>query len=165
MIQGNDKLNVINTRRPELSWPWRHRGFSLLELMIVVAIIAILASIAYPSYQGYITRTNRSAAKGTLLEAANRQEQFFADNKRYAADLSNLGYAGSTFMINAQGEPVADASPDRCYGLSLTNVTAMTFTINAMPQLEQASHDAQCAALTLTHTGVRGQTGASTNCW
>ena len=114
MIQGNDKLNVINTRRPELSWAWRHRGFSLLELMIVVAIIAILASIAYPTYQGYITRTNHSAAQSVLLEAANRQEQFFADNKRYAADRSNLGYAASTFMINAQGEPVADASPARC---------------------------------------------------
>ncbi len=165
MEQGDDELNAKTIYSARLLRPRRYRGVTLLELMIVVAIISILATIAYPSYQGYITRTNRSAAKSALLEAANRQEQFFADNKRYAADLADLGYGGSAFMINSQGEPVPDLSSKRCYGLSLTNVTAMTYTMNATPQLEQASHDTQCGALTLTHTGIRGQSGVSTKCW
>ena len=165
MTQEGDKMNFDNSHGAELSRPRRYRGVTLLELMIVVAILSILASIAYPSYQGYITRTNRSAGKSALLEAANRQEQFFADNKRYATDLADLGYGGNAFMVNAQGDPVPDLSAERCYGVSLTNTTATSYTLNAAPQLGQANHDAQCATLTLTHTGIRGQTGASTKCW
>lgn len=158
-------MNIENTRRAELSRPRRSRGVTLLELLVVVAIVSILASIAFPSYQGVVTRTTRTAAKSALLEAANRQAQFFADNKRYATDLADLGYGGAGFMINAHGEPVPAGSSKRAYVISLTNAAAMTFTINATPQLQQAAHDTQCAALTLTHTGVRGQTGASTQCW
>ncbi len=165
MKQGGDRVNVRTTRGAELPQPRRSRGFTLLELMIVVAILAIVASIAYPSYLGTVTRTTRSAAKSTLLEVANRQEQFFAENKRYAVDLSDLGYGGNEFMINAQGAPVTALSSERCYGISLTNTAAMTFTANATPELQQASHDSECATLTLTHTGVKGQTGASTQCW
>ena len=165
MRQGDNRVNALHTRRAGLSRLRRYRGFTLLELMVVIAILSIVASIAYPSYLGVVTRTSRSAAKSALLEVANRQEQFFAENKSYAADLADLGYAGNYFMINARGEPVPAASSERCYGISLTNTAAMTFTANAAPQLQQASHDAQCATLTLTHTGVRGQTGASTQCW
>ncbi len=158
-------MNVKYTHRADLPRRRRYDGHSLLELLIVLAIFSIIAAIAYPSYMGAVSRTNRSAAKSALLEVANRQEQFFAENKRYASDLSDLGYAGNQFMINAQGEPVIASSSDRCYGISLTNTAAMTFTANAIPELQQANHDAACATLTLTHTGIRGQTGASTECW
>lgn len=165
MTQRGDRVNAENTRRTDLSRPWRYRGFTLIELVLVIAILSIIASIAYPSYLGVVSRTSRSAGKSTLLEVANRQEQYFAENKSYASDLSDLGYAGSYFMINARGDSVAAASSERCYGISLTNTAAMTYTINAIPQLQQADNDAQCATLTLTHTGIRGQTGASTKCW
>jgi type IV pilus assembly protein PilE len=62
----------------------RKRGFSLIELMIVVAIIAILAAISYPSYQSYVVRSNRSAAQQFMLNAANRQEQYMLDRRQYA---------------------------------------------------------------------------------
>ena len=165
MTHGGDRVNVENTRGAELPRPRRYRGFTLLELLAVVAILSILASIAYPSYLGVVARTNRSAAKSALLEVANRQEQYFAENKSYAADLSDLGYSGNPFMIDARGDPVPGLSSERCYGISLTNTAAMTFTANAAPQLEQASQDTECATLTLTHTGIKGQTGAGTRCW
>ncbi len=165
MTQRGDRVNAENTRRTDLSKPRRYRGFTLIEVVLVIAILSIIASIAYPSYLGVVSRTSRSAGKSTLLEVANRQEQYFAENKSYASDLSDLGYAGSYFMINARGDSVATASSERCYGISLTNTAAMTYTVNAIPQLQQADHDAQCATLTLTHTGIRGQTGASTKCW
>lgn len=143
----------------------RLAGVSLLELMVVVAIVGILGAIAYPSYVQYITRANRSAAKSTLLQVADRQEQYFADNKRYAADLTQLGYATNGFMIDDQRAVVAAADGDRIYAISLTDTSATTYTANAAPQLSQAARDGRCQTLTLTHAGQRGQTGASDECW
>jgi type IV pilus assembly protein PilE len=143
----------------------RYRGFSLLELMVVVAILAVIASIAYPSYLGFVTRTNRTAAKSALVLIADRQQQFFAQNKRYAATLTALGYADDTIMIDAKGDYVPDASDDRVYRVELTNTAPMTFTVNATPQLRQAGHDTDCGSMTLTHTGIKGQSGTATNCW
>lgn len=136
-----------------------------MELMIVVAILTVIASIAYPSYLGFVTRTNRTAAKSALVLIADRQEQFFAQNKRYAPNLSSLGFADDTIMIDARGDYVPDASDDRVYHVELTDTAPMTFTVNATPQLRQAGHDTVCGSMTLTHTGIKGQTGTGTNCW
>jgi type IV pilus assembly protein PilE len=140
-------------------------GVTLLELLVTVGIVGILAAVAYPSYLQYVIRSNRSIAKSALLQVADRQEQFFADNKRYAADLTQLRYPANGFMVNNDGTPVAAAAADRLYAISLTNTSATTFTVNAAPQLQQATKDTLCQTLTLTHTGRRGQTGASTDCW
>jgi type IV pilus assembly protein PilE len=67
------------------------RGFSLIELMIVVAIVAILGTIAYPSYQQYVLTSHRVEAKKMLLDAANRQETYFMDFNRYASSIADLG--------------------------------------------------------------------------
>jgi type IV pilus assembly protein PilE len=141
-------------------------GVTLMELLVVVAIVGILGALAYPSYRQYIIRSNRAIAKAALLQVADRQERFFADNKQYATNLqTGLRYPTNGFMVNNDGGIVAATSPDRLYEISLTNTSATTFTVNAAPQLMQASGDAVCATLTLTHTGVRGQTGTSTDCW
>ncbi|MGI0117291.1 type IV pilin protein [Zooshikella sp. RANM57] len=62
-------------------------GFSLIELMIVVAIIAILAAIAIPSYREYIQRGNKSEAKSKLMELMQVQQKYFTQNLRYANKL------------------------------------------------------------------------------
>ncbi|BBT78877.1 hypothetical protein WP8S18E11_05430 [Aeromonas veronii] len=67
------------------------RGFSLIELMIVVAIVAILGTIAYPSYQQYVLTSHRVEAKSMLLNAANRQETYFMDFNQYASSITDLG--------------------------------------------------------------------------
>ena len=59
------------------------QGFTLIELMIVVAVVAILTVVAYPSYQNYVIKTNRSAAQNFLVELASRQEQYLADARAY----------------------------------------------------------------------------------
>ena len=61
-------------------------GFTLIELMVVVAIIAILTMIAYPSYRQHIVRAHRSAAQSLMLDLANREQQWFAANRTYATD-------------------------------------------------------------------------------
>jgi len=143
----------------------RQRGMSLLELMVVVAIVTIIASIGYPSYMSQITRANRTAAKSFLLQVADRQEQFFANNKRYANDLTDLGYGANGFMIDDQGAMTAAGADDRIYRVQINAATPVTYTIGAVPQLRQAGHDTQCLTLTLTHAGQRSQTGPSTDCW
>ncbi|MFH1603931.1 MAG: type IV pilin protein [Pseudomonadota bacterium] len=68
----------------------RSRGFTLIELMIVVAIIGILAAIAYPSYRNHIQKGHRASAQAFLMDAAQRQQQYFLDNRAYAPDLGTL---------------------------------------------------------------------------
>lgn len=64
------------------------KGFTLIELMIVVVVVAILAAIAYPSYTGHMTRVRRAEAQTALVRAAALQEKFYADCMSYAANLS-----------------------------------------------------------------------------
>lgn len=73
----------------------RHRGFSLIELMITVAIIAIIAAVALPSYRQFIIRGNRVAAEAQMMEIANREQQYFLANRQYADNttLESNGYA------------------------------------------------------------------------
>src|SRR3546814_11573202 len=61
------------------------RGFTLIELMVVVAIIAILASIAYPAYTDYIVKTRRSAGAACLLEQAQFLERYYPTNMGYSS--------------------------------------------------------------------------------
>ena len=79
-------------------------GVTLLEVLVVVTIVSILAAVGYPSYLQYIVRANRAIAKAALVQVADRQEQFFADNKRYAANLqTGLRYPSNGFMVNNDG--------------------------------------------------------------
>jgi type IV pilus assembly protein PilE len=69
----------------------RHRGFSLIEMLVVVVIIAILATIAIPSYREYVMRGHRRAAQAEMAAIATRQLQYFAANRAFA-DTTQLGY-------------------------------------------------------------------------
>ena len=143
----------------------RQAGVTLIELMIVIVIIAIIASAAYPLYTQYVVRAKRSVGTTMLLQVADRQQQYFMDHKRYASSLESLGFTSNPFMMNDQGTLVADGDPKRIYGISLSDTTATTYTATAEPQENQANKDTQCASLTLTHTGEKGQSGSGTKCW
>jgi type IV pilus assembly protein PilA len=66
------------------------KGFTLIELMIVIAIIGILAAIAIPQFSAYRTRSFNAAANADLRNAATAQEAYFVDNQRYAGNVANL---------------------------------------------------------------------------
>ncbi len=120
------------------------RGFTLLELMIVVAIIGVVASIAYPSYQRYLVKAHRSAAQQFMLEVANRQEQFMLDNRTYT-DLAGLGLA--TPPADVSGFYEVTAVPNN-------GATPPTFAITATPKA--GTIQAGESVLTLNSQGQKG---------
>ena len=143
----------------------RQRGFNLIELLIVVAIISILGAVAYPSYMRHIVDTKRTAGRSALLQVADRQQQFFMDNKTYAADLTNLGYGANPLTVGDDGRELAAGDSESIYSVTLTNVGVTTYTATAAPLYGQLSRDTDCGSLTLDQSGNQSQTGSATDCW
>lgn len=141
----------------------RDAGFTLIELMIVVAIVAILTAIAYPAYTSYITKTHRVAAEGCLSEYANYMERYYTTNLRY--DQS------SATPVVANPFPVLDcATPQRTgtnYSYNDGTPGVSTYTVQAVPIGAQLARDTKCGTLSLNQTGARGVTGTGTvdECW
>ena len=140
-------------------------GVTLIELMIVVAIIAILSAVAYPSYDRYVIKTKRSVAQSALLQVADRQQQFFMDNKQFATDLTNLGFPANPYVVDDDANQTVTSDPKAAYSLALSNVTATTWTATAAPLQGQLSRDTYCGSLSITQAGAKGKTGASDDCW
>lgn len=128
-------------------------GFTLIELMIVVAVIAILSAIAYPSYLEYLVKSRRTAAASCLQQHAQFMERYFT---------TNLTYAGAP-------NPECDPAVDDFYtvGFSTTGTpAARTFVIEAVPTSRQS--DAKCGTLTINAQGTRTRSGSASSadaCW
>ena len=139
-------------------------GFTLIELMIVVAAIAVLAAIAYPSYLDYVRKARFSDAKQTLYHIAAEAEQYYSDNKLYPSSLTNLGHSAAT--INSNEINGGDVN-EGYYRLTISASTATSYTLTATPQGDQAK-DSRCKVFTITNTGAKGQSGGSwsaSECW
>lgn len=136
-----------------------HKGFTLIELMIVVGILGILAAIAYPNYTEYVQRSNRTEGQALLNDAAASQERFFAQNNRYviaAADIAKLGLRGTS------GTTVK--SDNGKYTLTIgTNANDGGYTLTAT----QSFGDSSCGNLTLNARGIKGNSGTKSVdvCW
>ncbi|OUD14181.1 type IV pilin protein [Thioflexithrix psekupsensis] len=146
----------------------QQRGFTLMELMIVVAIMAILAMIAYPMYNEQITRANRSTATGALLELTQRQEIFYADNNRYASSLSELlGSDVGDRIIKEGSSYYAGNAGSKFYELSIESENfRRNYTLTAKPYGRQAIDDTKCTALIITSTGKKAAEGEDPSaCW
>ena len=127
----------------------KQSGFTMVELMIVVAIIGVLAAVVGPSYQEYVLNTKRTDGKIALLDMADKQERYYLQNNSYASDIAALfGVAGDQF------------SEKEKYQLAVTSGDANTFTITATAQNDQTA-DSGCTPLTLNQAGTKGPAG----CW
>lgn len=145
----------------------KHKGFSLIELMIVIAVVGILASIAVPSYQEHIRKSKRADAQGALYGLSAVMERFFTENNTYCG--TELGGVVDTCATGAPGlfsSQVPIDAGDAFYNLTISAVTATTYTLTATA-VGSMANDSRCANLTLTSTGVQGTTGTQplNYCW
>ncbi|MBA2408610.1 MAG: type IV pilin protein [Gammaproteobacteria bacterium] len=118
------------------------RGFTLIELMIVVAIVAILGGIAYPSYVNQLQRTRRAEGQAMVMEIMAAQERYYSSNNTYTIDLTELGYTlvsgnldsdGGWYRISAAAR--SGAALNACVNLSAAGQGAQsgdgTLTLNS----------------------------------
>jgi type IV pilus assembly protein PilE len=133
------------------------RGMSLMELMIVVAIVALLGTIAVSSYRSQMLRANRVDGTSALLQVQVAQEKFFLQNRRYAADNTELAAAPPG------GLGIAVTTPGGHYSLVLQAPTATTYTIAATPAGAQVD-DTACPAYSVDEQGTRTPAN-TTGCW
>jgi len=132
-----------------------HRGFTLIELMIVVAIIAIIAAIAYPSYADSVRKGRRGQAKADLLEITQLLERHRTVNRTYAGfDMDDFG----TSPRNGTAH----------YNIVLANNDATGYTLTATPATDAQRKDTRCGALTINQAGAKSissTTGSVEECW
>lgn len=121
-------------------------GFSLTELMVVVAAIGILAGIAYPSYQNYTRETRRAQAQAALTDAAAQQEQFFLNFKTYAGAMTTMNMPTTT--------------TGGFYNLAVDSASVTNFVLSATPVGTQTRDT--CGTLTLSQGGAKTPTSG---CW
>lgn len=119
-----DPLSAARRRQGHADVRSRSWGFSLIELMIVVAVIGILLAVAIPGYQEYILRSKQGAAKAVLLDIAQKQPQFLADRRTtYARCLSSTYLYGGLTAADCVTEHLSlTVPPDvaALYGFSIT---------------------------------------------
>jgi len=128
------------TRQPKLQY--RQGGFTLIELMMVIAIVGILAAIGYPSYINSTIKSNRAAAQSYLMDLAQAQQQFFNDSRTYAADEAALGISIPQ-RVGAEYE----------IGFTLVGRPPPTFTISATPKT--GSRQVGDGVLSIDNTGTK----------
>jgi type IV pilus assembly protein PilE len=148
---------TIRKAIPDVERPHRkhgQRGFTLVEVLVVVFIIAVLTTIAYSSYQDSLVRTRRNAALGCLLENSQFMERYYT---------TNLTYVNAPDPTCSAGRDVTDF-----YTVSFDGTpTASAYSLRAVPTTRQSTRDAKCGTLGINQTGTKTKTGTGSldDCW
>ena len=135
------------------------RGFTLIELMIVVAIVGIIAAIAFPAYQSQVEKTRRTTAKSDLLELSQWMERRYSNGFDYR-DTSVTPAVAPTLPFTQSPQEGTTAF----YNISFDgNVDRDAYTLQAVPAGGQADDD--CGTLTLDEQGNKETDPPQADCW
>ncbi|MBI2312012.1 MAG: prepilin-type N-terminal cleavage/methylation domain-containing protein [Betaproteobacteria bacterium] len=114
-------------------------GFTLIELMIVVAIIGLIALIAFPSYNNYVVKSTRSATQGFMMSAAQKEEQFLLDTRQYLAATSNAQVAANLGLsvpteVSTYYDLKVDTPAGAVTACGAPAVAAPSYVVSAVPR-------------------------------
>jgi type IV pilus assembly protein PilE len=144
------------------------RGFSLVELLIVVAVVGILAAVAYPSYTREVARGRRADAKGVLMEAVQWMERVSTESGAYNRLADGTELTADEDALPAALRKAPKDGADEYYSISLVALTAVGYTLRATPTGPQ--RDDPCGGFEVDHTGARSLHEAAAgedvdSCW
>lgn len=145
------------------------RGFTLIELVIVITVIGILAALATSQYSRYVLRAHRAEAWTAMLQIQSAEEKYYMQNSTYTANLTAAPPTGLGLSLNSSGGNYATLS--NYYSITVAtaacaagSATLCSYTATATAQGNQAKDVAACLVYTVNSLGQRTPLD-TTNCW
>ncbi|WP_338758638.1 type IV pilin protein [Massilia sp. METH4] len=144
------------------------RGFTLIELMVVVALVGVLAALAYPGYRQHVVHARRTEAQVALQALMQQQERYFTQHNRYIAFGAGADTADARLFRWWSGTSAATSAYEiegkACDGEDIADCVQLIATPGTT-RVGRRFQDPSCDRLILTSTGLHLASGPATRCW
>ena len=165
---GRTTTGCLTTGRITSGRTSRHRGFTLIEMLTVLAITLVLLAIAYPGYATYVVKARRVEAQAALLELMHKQERYFTQHNTYVAFSADAAEPEAKRFRWWSGADAASSGYELRGEACPNQPISRCIAIKALPgtdRVDASFRDASCQTLTLTSTGAHSSDGPDPRCW